>query len=72
MLNSEVKSKIRSMSDKQLGEILWYDCFASPPIPIDQINDYLCSMTEEEKIQEEIIFQVMDELVVRHKRNISF
>ena len=37
------------MSDDQLQDILRFDFETSPVIPIDQINDYLNSMTEEEK-----------------------
>ena len=53
------------MSDEQLQEILRLDFYVRPPTPIDQINDYLNSMTEEEKLWEEFVFQVLDELVVR-------
>ena len=65
MLYSKFKPKIHSMSDEQLQEILRLDFYVRPPIPIDQINDYLNSMTEEEKLWEEFVFQVLDELVVR-------
>lgn len=65
MLYSKFKPKIHSMSDEQLQEILRLDFYVRPPTPIDQINDYLNSMTEEEKLWEEFVFQVLDELVVR-------
>ena len=68
MLNSKFKPKIHSMSDEQLQEILRLDFYVRPPIPIDQINDYLNSMAEEEKLWEEFVFQVMDELVSRREK----
>ena len=69
MLNSKFKPKIHSMSDEQLQEILRLDFYVRPPIPIDQINDYLNSMTEEEKLWEEFVFQVIDELVSREEKS---
>lgn len=69
MFNSKFKPKIHSMSDEQLQEILRLDFYVRPPIPIDQINDYLNSMTEEEKLWEEFVFQVIDELVSREEKS---
>lgn len=68
MLSSKLKSKIHSMPDDQLPDILRFDFETSPVIPIDQINDYLHSMTEEEKLWQVLIFQVMDELVSRREK----
>ena len=69
MLYSKFKPKIHSMSDEQLQEILRLDFYVRPPTPIDQINDYLNSMTEEEKLWEAFIQQELKGLAMEEVRN---
>lgn len=65
------KIKIRELTDEQLRGIIQFDCATSPYIPIDEINDYLSSMTKEEKEWDEFVWPVVDELVERRKKNSS-
>ena len=65
------KTKIHGMSDKQLRSIIILDCVTSPNIPTELINDYLATMTEEEKEWDEFVWTVVDELVERRKKKSS-
>lgn len=63
--------KIRFMTDEQLGAIIRTDCEASPYIPTDLINDYLATMSVTEKEWDEFVWEVVEELVERRKKNLS-
>ena len=65
------KIKLHDLTDEQLRKIIQFDCATSPYIPIDEINDYLSSMTKEEKEWDELVRSVVDELVERRKKNSS-
>lgn len=65
------KIKLHDLTDEQLQKIIQFDCATSHYIPIDEINDYLASMSKEEKEWDELVWSVVDELVKRRKKNSS-
>lgn len=62
------RSDIQRMTTAQLQKLLREDFESSPYLEIDQINDYMESMTPEEHKQEQIAFWAMEELASRRMK----